>query len=176
VAARHALVREAYHTGGLKFRVALSICVGRPSTFGGVQMRNARRHRRIRDTQDLHATLQPIGRSPQGGGVLNLSEGGMLVAGGGLSVGEQTGFELVGPSFHYAGVAEVAHLTAETTGLRFLSWQGHADRPVRSLIDQRSDWHTPESAGRPDGPVIRRVAVLVGPGRAGRHDPSSLSS
>jgi hypothetical protein len=138
-------------------------------------MGNARRHPRIRHTRDLHATLQPNGRSPRESGVLNLSEGGMLIAGGGLSVGEQTPFELAGPSFHYAGVAEVAHLTADTTGLRFLSWHDHADRPIRSLIDERSAWRAPESGRRPDGPVIRRVAVLVGREPPSSHDPSSLS-
>jgi hypothetical protein len=139
-------------------------------------MRTARRHPRITDTRDLHAALRPTGRTAQDGGVLNLSEGGMLIAGGGLNVGEQTGFDLVGPSFHYAGVAEVAHLTAETTGLRFLSWQGHADRPVRSLIDQRSDWDAPTSARRSDGPAVRRVAVLVGPARPTGRDASSRGS
>lgn len=139
-------------------------------------MRTGRRHPRIRDTRDIHATLRPTGRSPQDGGVLNLSEGGMLVGAGGLSVGECTDFELVGPSFHYAGVAEVAHLTADTTGLRFLSWQGQADRPVRSLIDQRSGWNVGEAAKRTDGPLIRRVAVLVGPERGPRPGPPSPGS
>jgi hypothetical protein len=94
--------------------------------------------------------------------VLNLSQGGMLIAGGDLEVGERTRFELTGPDFHYIGVAEVAHLTNGRAGLRFLSWQGEADRPVRSLIEQRSDWTVPAREPRPDQPVIRRVAVLVG--------------
>jgi hypothetical protein len=94
--------------------------------------------------------------------VLNLSHGGMLVTGGDLAVGERTRFELTGPDFHYAGVAEVAHLTNGTTGLRFLSWQGEADRPVRPLIEQRSDWVAPTAESQRDQPVIRRVAVLVG--------------
>jgi hypothetical protein len=136
-------------------------------------MHVARRHPRIRNTHDLHATLRPIGQSPQDCGVLNLSEGGMLVAGCGLSVGAQAQFDLAGPSFHYAGVATVAHLTAETTGLRFLSWQGHVGRPIRSLIEQRSEWQPPEPATPHDGPVIRRVAVLVGPERHTHDDPSS---
>jgi hypothetical protein len=136
-------------------------------------MHTARRHPRIRDTRDLHATLRSTGRSPQDCGVLNLSEGGMLTTGIGLSVGDQAGFELNGPSFHYAGVAEVAHLTAETTGLRFLSWQGPVDRPIRSLIDQRSAWQRPELATPTEGPAIRRVAVLVGPARPAPHAPSS---
>jgi hypothetical protein len=140
-------------------------------------MRTVRRHPRTSNTRDLHATLRPIGRSAHDCGVLNLSEGGMLVAGSGLNVGDQASFELVGPSFHYAGVAEVAHLTANTTGLRFLSWQDHDDRPVRSLIDQRSAWHVPEPVTRRDGgPVIRRVAVLVGPDRGAHHPPSPLGS
>jgi hypothetical protein len=128
-------------------------------------MRSARQYPRISDTADLQAKLGPLRHSPQDGRVLNLSEGGMLVAGSPLRVGEVTGFELSGPNFHYAGVAEVAHLTNETTGLRFLSWQGQADRPVRSLIDKRSEWATSTVPRQRDDRVIRRVAVLVGPER-----------
>jgi hypothetical protein len=104
--------------------------------------------------------------------VLNLSEGGMLVADQSLDVGEKTGFELSGPSFHYAGVAEVVHLTSETTGLRFLSWQGQDNRPIRSLIERRSEWQAPEAVGAKRGdPVIRRVAVLTGPRRGSPPQP-----
>ena len=129
-------------------------------------MTNARRHPRITDVQDVQARFGS-GRESQGADrVLNLSEGGMLVSGGSLEVGQTTGFELSGPSFHYAGVAEVVHLTTETTGLRFLSWQSHDNRPIRSLIEQRSEWQAPTDAGttRKD-PVVRRVAVLTGPRR-----------
>jgi hypothetical protein len=125
----------------------------------------ARRHPRISDTGDLLAKLRSTRRTPQDTPVLNLSEGGMLVAGEDLAVGDRTGFELAGPSFHYAGVAEVAHLTNGTTGLRFLSWQGQADRPVRSLIAARSEWGTSKVGRQRDERVIRRVAVLVGPER-----------
>jgi hypothetical protein len=128
-------------------------------------MHSDRQHPRISDTRDLLAKLGSIGRSPQDRRVLNLSEGGMLVAGSELNVGAVTGFELSGPNFHYAGVAEVAHLTTATTGLRFLSWQGQADRPVRSLIDERSEWAASKVARQRDQRVIRRVAVLVGPER-----------
>jgi hypothetical protein len=133
-------------------------------------MHSARQHPRISDTRDLLAKLGSIGRSPQDGRVLNLSEGGMLVAGSELKVGEVTGFVLSGPNFHYAGVAEVAHLTNATTGLRFLSWQGQANRPVRSLIDERSEWAASTVAIRRDQNVIRRVAVLVGPERPSSRD------
>jgi hypothetical protein len=129
-------------------------------------MNNARRHQRITDVHDVAARF---GSGPDSRGVdrvLNLSEGGMLVADGSLDVGERTGFELSGPNFHYAGVAEVVHLTSETTGLRFLSWQNHDDRPIRSLIEQRSEWQAPVEAGTTgDRQVIRRVAVLTGPRR-----------
>jgi hypothetical protein len=93
----------------------------------------------------------------------------MLVADSTLSVGEKTRFELSGPSFHYAGVAEVMHLTNETTGLRFLSWQARNNRPIRSLIEQRSKWEAPaDESGQRPRPVVRRVAVLTGPKR---HSP-----
>ena len=87
----------------------------------------------------------------------------MLVADSSLEVGETTGFELSGPSFHYAGVAEVVHLTSESTGLRFLSWQSHDNRPIRSLIEQRAEWEAPAHAAKERrDPVVRRVAVITG--------------
>jgi hypothetical protein len=128
-------------------------------------MHTARRHARISETRDLLAKLRPSGHPAHRGRVLNLSEGGMLVVGGRLKVGQKTGFELSGPNFHYAGVAEVAHLTNGTTGLRFLSWQGHADRPIRSMIEHRSEWKPPKGQADADQRLIRRVAVLVGPKR-----------
>jgi hypothetical protein len=140
-------------------------------------MNNARRHQRITDVHDVAARF---GSGPDSRGVdrvLNLSEGGMLVADGSLDVGERTGFELSGPNFHYAGVAEVVHLTSETTGLRFLSWQNHDDRPIRSMIEQRSEWQAPAEAGTTrDRQVVRRVAVLTGPRRdAPPQAPTGLS-
>lgn len=137
-------------------------------------MTNARRHPRITDVRDVRARFGS-GRDSRGvDRVLNLSEGGMLVADKSLAVGQQTGFELSGPSFHYAGVAEVVHLTSETTGLRFLSWQSHDNRPIRSLIEERADWQAPagpETAR--DRPVVRRVAVITGPRRESRPQTSS---
>ena len=137
-------------------------------------MNNARRHPRITDVQDVRATFGSGGSSRGVDRVLNLSEGGMLVADDTLNVGESTSFELSGPSFHYAGVAEVMHLTNETIGLRFLSWQARDNRPIRSLIEQRSEWQAPANASdqRPDR-VVRRVAVLTGPTR--RRPPQTPS-
>ena len=137
-------------------------------------MNNARRYPRITDVHDVQARLGSGGGSRGVDRVLNLSEGGMLVADDSLKVGESTGFELSGPSFHYAGVAEVMHLTNETTGLRFLSWQTRDNRPIRSLIEQRSEWQAPpESSDQRDGRVVRRVAVLTGPAR---HSPPQAPS
>jgi hypothetical protein len=129
-------------------------------------MSNARRHPRITDVIDVRARFGS-GHSSRGvDRVLNLSEGGMLVADDSLNVGQSTAFELSGPSFHYAGVAEVMHLTNETTGLRFLSWQARDNRPIRSLIEQRSEWHAPaDPSDQRADPVVRRVAVLTGPTR-----------
>jgi hypothetical protein len=139
-------------------------------------MSNARRHARITEVRDFRAKFGSGRDSRKVDRILNLSEGGMLVADGSLAVGQQTGFELSGPSFHYAGVAEVVHLTSETTGLRFLSWQSHDNRPIRSLIEQRSEWEAPASADdqRRD-PVVRRVAVLTGPRRDSRPQPPPSS-
>jgi hypothetical protein len=133
-------------------------------------MPTARRHPRITDPQDFQAKLGTSGRFPSVDRVLNLSEGGMLIAGNTLKVGHETTFELTGPSFHYAGVAEVVHLTNETTGLRFLSWQGHDNRPIRSLIAERSDWQAPKVGPQREQVVIRRVAVLTGRRRPSRPD------
>jgi PilZ domain len=131
-------------------------------------MTNARRHPRITDVRDFRARLRSDRGPRDVDRVLNLSEGGMLVADNALEVGQRTEFELSGPSFHYAGVAEVVHLTTETTGLRFLSWQSHDNRPIRSLIEQRSEWAAPTEAGAErKAPVVRRVAVLTGPKRGG---------
>lgn len=135
-------------------------------------MDNARRHARITDVQDFRAKFGSGRDSRNVERVLNLSEGGMLVADQSLTVGQTTGFELSGPSFHYAGVAEVVHLTSETTGLRFLSWQSHDNRPMRSLVEQRSDWQAPASASPAgDDRVVRRVAVITGPKRNSRAQP-----
>jgi hypothetical protein len=130
-------------------------------------MRIARRHPRIAtDVHDVHANLGASGRSPETSRVLNLSEGGMLIANRRLKVGQQTAFELSGRNFHYAGVAEVAHLNTESTGLRFLSWHDHDERPIRSLITQNPQWQVPRADGQPNTPVVRRVAVLTGPKRS----------
>jgi hypothetical protein len=137
-------------------------------------MRTTRSHPRIRDTGDLHATLRLIGRSPQDGEVLNLSEGGMLVACAGLRLGERAGFDLEGPGFQYTGVVEVAHFTARTTGLRFLSWHGQAQRPVRSLIDRRAARADPKHVTRRDRPTVRREAAFLGPQRPTRQDVEPL--
>ena len=141
-------------------------------------MNNVRRHPRFTNVHVFRARFGSGDDSRDVDRVLNLSEGGMLVADDGLDVGQKTEFELSGPSFHYAGVAEVVHLTNETAGLRFLSWQTHDNRPVRSMIEQLSEWQAPASASdQRDKPVIRRVAVLTGPRRnALRETPTSPPS
>jgi hypothetical protein len=70
--------------------------------------------------------------------VLNLSEGGVLVAGGERDVGEIVSFELSGPrEFRFAGLAEVAHSTKRATGLRFLNPDASAGRQIEDLIAPR---------------------------------------
>jgi PilZ domain len=134
-------------------------------------MNNARQHPRFANVHGFRARFGSGDESRSVESVLNLSEGGMLVADDTLDVGQKTEFELSGPSFHYAGVAEVVHLTNETTGLRFLSWQNHDNRPIRSMIEQLSEWHAPAETSEEQGqPVIRRVAVLTGPRRGAPPD------
>ncbi len=68
---------------------------------------------RIAASGDLSATLRSAGRRVQvGGRVLNLSAGGMLIAGSGFMVGESIGVELAGPDFRLAGQGQVAHCTS----------------------------------------------------------------
>jgi len=96
-----------------------------------------RRHMRIADTQDLRARLRPPSRCAANP-VLNLSEGGVLVAGGERDVGEIVRFELSGPSeFRFAGLAEVAHSTKRATGLRFLDADASAGGQIEDLIAAR---------------------------------------
>ena len=101
-------------------------------------MHDLRQHPRTTETQDLLASLPAIDRPNTIGRVLNLSQGGMLIEGADLNVGDVTGFELVGPGFRYTGVANVVHTIDRATGLRFLGWKEDADRRVRSLIENRS--------------------------------------
>ena len=97
-----------------------------------------RRHVRIADTQDVRARLRSRGRYEAADRVLNLSEGGVLVAGGQLTVGEIVSFELCGPGgFRFAGLAAVAHSTNRATGLRFLDADARADREIEDLIAAR---------------------------------------
>ncbi len=92
---------------------------------------------RTADTQDLSARLLSAGCHFAARRVLNLSEGGMLVAGGELDVGEIARFELVGPELRSVGVAEVAHRSPATTGLRFVQVDGLAGRELRHFVTAR---------------------------------------
>jgi hypothetical protein len=93
-----------------------------------------RRHPRIIYAQELSASLRPTGGSYIVGRVLNLSEGGMLVATSDLDVGGTTDFEVVGRDFRFAGLAKVAHRTDVAIGLRFLRWQRPTDRRLHAMI------------------------------------------
>lgn len=127
-------------------------------------MAHQRRHPRTSDTDDLLAALRAPGQSARFRPVLNLSEGGMLIAGTELDVGEIATFEIAGPFFRYAGVAEVGHHTNGASGLRLLSWQGQADRPIRALITKRirdADLVARYASER-NQRVLRRVTGLIG--------------
>jgi hypothetical protein len=109
-------------------------------------MPSTRRHMRIADTQDLRARLRPPSRYAANP-VLNLSEGGMLVAGGERDVGEIVSFELSGPrEFRFAGLAEVAHSSKRATGLRFLDADASAGGQIEDLIAARIRVQLLESA------------------------------
>jgi PilZ domain len=107
-----------------------------------------RSHLRTNHTEDLSARLRAAGQRPATLRVLNLSEGGMLIAGGELEVGEVVSFEFAGPDFRSAGLAEVAHRTDETTGLRFTRWDTLTESTIRNLIVSRICQQHMESAAR----------------------------
>jgi hypothetical protein len=120
------------------------------------------RQPRTTQTKDLSATLRSAGRIRVVGRVLNLSEGGMLLAGSDFDVGETATFELEGPGFQFAGLATVAHCTGKAVGLRFLSWEGPAYRPICRLIVARLRGPVAsDQAGKRDPRVLRRVAALI---------------
>jgi hypothetical protein len=127
-------------------------------------MREVRQHPRISDTADMQVSLRSPRKLLEFRRVLNLSQGGMLLAGGGLPVDEIARFELKVRNYRFAGIARIAHSTGAGSGLRFLSWQGPVEGLLRTLIASRS--HTPSLSARAnrhrDEPIIRRVAVLIG--------------
>jgi hypothetical protein len=126
-------------------------------------MADMRRYPRTTQTEDLSATLRAARHTCVVGRVLNLSEGGMLVASIGLEVDETADFELAGSGFRFAGVATVAHRNERAMALHFLSWQGQAYRSICTLIAARLRKQLGSSdAGRRDPPVLRRLVVFIG--------------
>lgn len=116
---------------GFRDRGSLPVAVGERAEI-------ARRPARSTDTRDLSASVRSNRRCGDVGRVLNLCEGGMLLGSrSDLDVAETVGFELVGPGFRYAGLAAVAHRHDGAIGLRFLRWDGPAERPVRVLVAAR---------------------------------------
>jgi hypothetical protein len=107
-----------------------------------------RSHVRTDATEDLSARLRDGERRSHTLRVLNLSEGGMLIAGGELEVGDIVSFEFAGPDCRSTGLAEVAHRTDEATGLRFTRWDASADRAIHNLIAGRICQQHMESAAR----------------------------
>jgi hypothetical protein len=112
----------------------------------------AHRHRspRTTDTTDLSATVRLRGRSCLNARIVNLSASGMLVAArGAYPVAAIASVELDGPDFRYAGRAQVARRGDGVLGMRFLSWDGLAERSVRSLAAARL--HRQQLASQPAG-------------------------
>ncbi len=96
----------------------------------------SRRYPRISDTEDLLAQMACAGR-PFAARVMDLSEGGMLVEGNGLAVGERIPFELAGPDLRSGGTAEVAHCAGGSAGLRFVQMDGSGKREICDLVATR---------------------------------------
>lgn len=97
----------------------------------------SRNHPRTTDTEDVSIRLRPAGRRQPTRRVLNLSEGGVLIAGGQLEVGSTMAFELAAGDLHATGIAEVEHCTGNAAGLRFLQWDPSGDREIHELIHER---------------------------------------
>lgn len=115
---------------------------------------------RTTDTKDLWSSIESAGDAWFDGRVLNLSEGGMLVAtSSDLDVATLVGFELEGAGFCYAGHGAIAHRTNDAIGVSFWGWQDGADRPVRALIDARVGRQTVRSR-RPGELSVRRSPSL----------------
>ncbi len=118
---------------------------------------------RTDQTQDLSATLRSAGHARVAGRVLNLSDGGMLVTGSNLDVGETASFELVGAGFRFAGLATVAHRNDRAVGLRFLSSEGQPYRALCALIAARLPRQLVSvGARRSDPRQLRRLVVFTG--------------
>jgi hypothetical protein len=86
------------------------------------------------DTDHLSARLLDPGCDCAGRRVLDLSAGGMLVAGGDLELGATTRFELVGPHVSTAGLAQVAYRSPTATGLRFVTLDTVTDQKLHDVV------------------------------------------
>ncbi len=93
-----------------------------------------RSHHRSTQTAELAVTLTSEDSDGPARPVINLSEGGMLIAGAEPAVGAVATFELDGPDFRYTGLAEARHQTDEATGLQFVRWDRPGERKVRAKI------------------------------------------
>ena len=92
---------------------------------------------RTTDTQDMSANVLPARSRPAKRRVLNLSARGMLITDADLEVGQVTRFELNSRGFRVEGVAEVAHRSPSTTGLRFASLDPVRERRLSALVARR---------------------------------------
>jgi hypothetical protein len=99
-------------------------------------MQFKRQHPRTTDTKDLwirRRSSRPL--FPHR--VLNLSDGGLLMAGYELAVGDSGSFELVAPGFRSVCTGTATHRTGGATGLRFVGWEGEARERVHDLTNAR---------------------------------------
>lgn len=99
-------------------------------------MQFTRQHPRTTDTRDLWVRLRSS-RPLFPHRVLNLSDGGLLIAGNELPIGAGAGFELVAPGFRSVCVGRATHHSGGATGLRFTGWEGDAEQRVHDLVTDR---------------------------------------
>jgi hypothetical protein len=110
---------------------------------------------RTTDTHDLSVSVLATRSRPAKRRVLNLSARGMLISAADLEVGQVTRFELEGRRFRAEGVAEVAHRSSRTTGLRFVSLDVTREPGLSALVARRvTRGQMAEAARTPPGAYL----------------------
>jgi PilZ domain len=107
------------------------------SDSAGVRATDRRRLQRATDVPELSITIHRGGGREEAYRVLNISERGAFLAGGGFDVGEVVDFELRGADFNYAGRAEVMHRRERGFGLHVMYWEGPSERALRAFVQSK---------------------------------------
>jgi hypothetical protein len=93
-----------------------------------------RSHPRATGTDHLSARLLSPGCDFAARRVLELSAAGILITGDDLDVAAVTRFEILGPRLRSAGIAEVAHRSEGTIGLKFLKLDAVTEEDLHDVV------------------------------------------